>query len=322
MRNFCTHFNFKYLARALALHESMEAHIVSYHLFMFVFDDLSFEILTLLNLPNVDIIHYRQFEGAELLKLKTERSTREYMWTVTPFIIIYVFDNYGVQECTYIDADIYFFSTPEPVFTEAGLYNAIITEHRYAQRYDQASLSGRFCVQFNSFMRWESSQTVLHDWKNSVAAWCFDRRENGLFGDQMYLDAWPSAYDNIYIVKNAGVGMAPWNALNYSRFRPHKGLTVTYTPTGQEVGVIFFHFHALTIFSSRLADLGNYVITRDIRHNIFRPYLRSLNHAHKQILLLSGNRDIFTPFHWSLKNVLRQFKRIGHKNFNIVRIPR
>ena len=319
MRNFCTHFNIKYLSKAIALHESMEANIKDYHLFMFIFDDQSFIFLKEAKLPNVDLIYYKEFENDELLKIKTERSLKEYLWTVTPFTLTYVFNNFKVDECTYIDADIYFFNDPSPVFKEVTKYNAIITEHRYHNINDQTFVSGRFCVQFNSFVRTESSIKVLNDWKNLVAEWCFDRQENGLFGDQMYLDTWPTKYSDIHIAKHLGIGVAPWNILNYIEFENAPKVSAIHKASNQRTQIIFYHFHDLTIFSNHFADLGKYSINKSILNYIYKPYLVAIKAANEKILETFKTDEIYMPFQWSIINILRQFKRILRSNFNIVR---
>lgn len=319
MQNFCTHFNIKYLSKAIALHESMEAHVKNYHLYMFIFDDQSYNFLKKVNLPNVSLIHFNQFENDELLKIKSERTLKEYLWTVTPYTLIYIFNNSKVDECTYIDADIYFFNDPSPVFSEVKKYNAIITEHRYHKTKDQTSVSGRFCVQFNSFVRTESSLTVLMDWKNSVAEWCFDRHEKGLFGDQMYLDAWPINYKDIHIAKHPGIGVAPWNVLNYTDLKNNPNLTAFDEKSKQKTQIIFYHFHGLSIHSNQYVDLGIYKLNKSIYTEIYKPYLNSLKFANKKILQELKTDEIFTRFRWSFINILRQVKRMMFSIFYIVR---
>jgi hypothetical protein len=319
MRNFCTHFNIKYLSRALALHESMETYIKDYHLFMFVFDDLSYNILKELRLPNVDLIYYQDFEDEVLLKLKKERSLIEYLWTVTSFTLVYVFNNYDIDECTYIDADIYFFNDPSPVFYEVDKYNAIITEHRYNEKYEQSSACGRFCVQFNTFVRKDSSLKVLHDWKNSVTEWCYNRHENGMFGDQMYLDDWPIKYSDIHVAQHLGIGVAPWNVLSYSKFNYNPSFSAIEKKSNKNVQIIFYHFHSLTIYSNKYADLSHYRINKSIYRNIYTPYLISLRNANNRISAISNTKEIFTPFKWNWLNLLRHFRRILFQNFNFVR---
>ena len=319
MQNYCTLFNIKYLSRAIALHESMERNIEEYRLYMFAFDDISYDILQKNNLSNVEIIHYKQFETDELLMIKKERNIKEYLWTVTPFTIDYVFNNYNVENCTYIDADIYFFNNPILVFSETPEFNTIVTEHRYYKKYNQTNTSGRFCVQFNTFIRTENSLEILKDWKKSVANWCYERHENGLFGDQMYLNDWPTKFKNVHIAEHLGIGIAPWNVLNYKLIKDHIGVNFYEVNRKARTKIIFFHFHGLKIYSNKWADMGNYSINKSVYIHIYKPYLISIRKANNQILCFTKTKEIFSPFEWSLFNILRQLKRIIFGNFNFIR---
>lgn len=62
--------------------------------------------------------------------------------------MLYVLDHYDVDSCTYIDADLYFFSSPQILIDEVGDNSVMITEHRYTEKYDQTKTSGKYCVQF------------------------------------------------------------------------------------------------------------------------------------------------------------------------------
>ena len=45
MMNFCTLFDSFYLSRGLALYESIKEHTEDFHLYIFAFDDITYEIL-------------------------------------------------------------------------------------------------------------------------------------------------------------------------------------------------------------------------------------------------------------------------------------
>ena len=83
--NFCTLFDSYYLLKGLALHESLMKQCKSdFHLYIFLFDDKSYDILKKLNLNNVTIITLEEFEDEKLLEVKPGRSKGEYCWTCTP----------------------------------------------------------------------------------------------------------------------------------------------------------------------------------------------------------------------------------------------
>ena len=69
---------------------------------------------------NVTVISLREFEDQKLLIAKENRSSGEYCWTCTPSTVLYVLDHYDVDSCTYIDADLYFFSSPQILIDEVG----------------------------------------------------------------------------------------------------------------------------------------------------------------------------------------------------------
>lgn len=319
MLTFCTHFNIRYLSKAIALHESMEKHIKDYHLFMFVFDDLSLSILNKLKLSNTTLVSYKEFENEALLEIKRKRNVKEYMWTVTAFTISYILKTYPVENCTYIDADIYFFHDPSQVFEEQKNYSAIITEHRYHAKYDQTSTSGRFCVQFNTFTNSAYSLNILKEWQELVAEWCYDRQEDGLFGDQMYLDQWPEKYADVHIAMHPGIGVAPWNILSYAGLSQTNGSILLNSNIGQSDYLIFYHFHGLSLYSGKIGDLGNFILKQNVVKLIYKPYLNSIKKANRKIQENSNAQGLFTPFNWSIKNILRQGIRLKRNIFHIVR---
>ena len=154
MRNYCTMFNSTYLTRGIALYESLERYGKDFHLYVIAFDVHTYEILSTLNYKNMTLIKRTDFECTRLLQVKSERSVAEYFWTSTPFSIEYCIKKYDLDSCTYLDADIYFFSDPEVLFQELKENDSvIITDHRYSPKYDQTKISGRYCVQFMFFKK-------------------------------------------------------------------------------------------------------------------------------------------------------------------------
>ena len=90
MYNYCTLFDSKYLSRGLAMYESLKKHSNNFHLYIFAFDDKSYEILNKLSLDKVSVISLKDFENEELLAVKPTRSKAEYCWTCTSSVIKFV----------------------------------------------------------------------------------------------------------------------------------------------------------------------------------------------------------------------------------------
>lgn len=238
--NFCTLFDSNYLTRGLALHESMVRHIPDFHLFIFAFDERSREILTEMALKNTTVISLKEFEDKHLLAVKPDRSIAEYCWTSTSSTILYVLDNFPVENCTYIDADIFFYSSPEPIFQEMGENSILLTEHRYSPKYNKEVKSGKYCVQFVTFKNDEKGRTALTWWRERCLEWCYDRYEDGKFGDQLYLDDWTERFPGVHVMKHLGGGIAAWNVQQYD-FKVENGEAkrtepVSFTGTNSQAG--------------------------------------------------------------------------------------
>src|SRR5258708_23280837 len=135
MTNFCTLFDSFYLNRALIMYESLKKNCTNFHLYIFSFDDRSFEILKQLNLEKVTLVPLTEFENQDLIRIKPTRSKGEYCWTCTPVTIRYCLDKFNLHECTYIDADLYFYDNPVVLIQEMADKSVLITEHRYSPQY-------------------------------------------------------------------------------------------------------------------------------------------------------------------------------------------
>jgi hypothetical protein len=261
-RVYCTLFDSYYLSRGLLMLESLR--LVSKlppRIYVFCFDEATFTILTKLALPGVIPVSLKEFETEALLRVKQERTKGEYCWTCTPHVLKHVLEKRGEPECTYLDADLFFYADPDQAIPNGQNELVLITEHRYTPEYDQSKTSGRFCVQFVTFKNEPHSQALLKQWGDQCLEWCFARHEEGRFGDQFYLDAWPEKGTWVVISKDPRVGVAPWNIQQYGESDPDP---------------YFYHFHAVKWFSDGRVDLGGYRLAPWVKRKLYLPYVRML----------------------------------------------
>jgi hypothetical protein len=267
--NYVTLFDSLYLPQGLALQKSMEENKLSYTLWIICVDELTYEILNTLELNNVRLINLKNVETKELLKVKKDRTKGEYCWTLTPFAPKFVFEqDQSINRVTYIDADIYFFSNPEPIFEEFenSQKSILITEHSFSPEFDKTFESGKFCVQFIIFKR-NGSESVIKWWQQRCLEWCYNRLENGKFGDQKYLDLWPFLFsDYIHILQNKELALGPWNATRY--------------PIGNAV---FYHFHGVRISDSNRININEsgYKLPNPLLKYAYYPYVKSIGYSIK-----------------------------------------
>ena len=277
MLNFCTLFNSVYLSRGLALYESLKEHCSDFHLYIFTFDDATYNFFKDNNFDYITPISLKEFEDKELLRVKPTRTKGEYCWTCTSSTILYVLNHFEVDHCTYIDADLYFFSSPQVLIDEMGDASILLTEHRYTKEYDQTATSGKYCVQFVLFKNDERGRSALTWWRERCLEWCYNRMEDGKFGDQKYLDDWIERFEGVYILKHLGGGVAPWNMQQYT-FHIDNGMICGYEiASGSRFYLIFFHFHALFFVSPTYFSPSEYKITDECYITVLlRRYVKNI----------------------------------------------
>lgn len=238
MEHFCTLFNHAFLPQGLALHESMVRHCGEFQLYVLCIDPLVESQLRELDLPRVTLLPLAEFETDRLLAVKSGRTLAEYCWTLTPHIFEFVNRRFlDLRRLTYLDADLFFFDSPTPFFDEfeASGKDVLITEHAYAPEYDRSATSGRFCVQYLTVNFSERGRRVVAWWRDRCIEWCFDRVEEGRFGDQKYLDQWPELFaESVHVLAQTEKTIAPWNIDHFGE--------------GDRIlSPVFYHFHGFRI---------------------------------------------------------------------------
>lgn len=280
MYNFCTLFDSNYLTRGIAMYESLKRHCNDFHLFIFAFDDKAYNILNKLALEKISVISSKEFENERLLTVKPTRTKAEYCWTCTPSTILYIFDNYKIDNCTYIDADLFFYNSPKVIFDEMAEKSVLITEHRYTKNYDRSAIAGKYCVQFITFKNDIIGTKVLKWWCDACIEWCYDRYEDGKFGDQKYLDDWTSRFDGVHVLQHLGAGLAPWNIQQYKISKIYDNQLFLITKEKQIIfEVIFYHFHYVRFYKNNLVDLGWFALNKQIVKLFYTNYINELDNA-------------------------------------------
>ena len=177
--------------------------------------------------------------------------------------------NFDVDEVTYVDSDLFFFDKPEVLLSELteSKKDVLITKHNYTPRYDQTKTSGTYCVQFMTFKNNDSALSVLRWWMDRCDEWCYNRFEDGKFGDQRYLEDWTERFQCIHVLRNTGGGVAPWNIQQHS---------CSSGPYIDDKKIIFYHFHGLIWCSENEFDASVYRLSDSVRNIIYKPYLMAL----------------------------------------------
>lgn len=285
MINLCTLFNANYLSRGMVLYNSLAAACHNFHLYVFAFDDASCNYLRSQNLPHITVISLKEFEDEQLLKVKPSRTAAEYCWTCTPSTILYCIQTFGLDNCTYIDADMYFYADPAILLAEVKDASALIVKHNYTPLYDQAKTTGIYCVEFMYFKNTEEGMAVLNWWREACLNWCYARVEDGKFGDQKYLDEWPQRFKGVHVLEHPGGGVAPWNIQQFNATTHNNSLFINYKNQAAKYPVVFFHFHGLKFFKGNrvLYTDALYELAEEITGQFYEPYVARLAAAAEKI---------------------------------------
>jgi hypothetical protein len=276
-RHFVTHCDHRYLPKALALHASLKRHHVSFILWIVCTSDKAEERVRALSDATLRPVPLHRIEDTypQLLKAKANRSIVEYYYTLSPAVCRFILEN---QPCngmvTYLDADMFFFSSPERVFELLGESSVGITPHCFSYWMRRMRNVGEYNVGWITFRKDANGTACLRWWFDRCIDWCYQRYEDGKYADQGYLNWFQKLFNGVKVLDDPGINLAQWNISNYRVQDENGAVKVDGKP------LVFFHFadfvqlskwHYSTNTSGALIWL-----TPSLRRLIFRPYIEML----------------------------------------------
>jgi hypothetical protein len=234
-------------------------------------------ILSDMDLEELELIKLEDFEKGDeaLAAAKTNRSRVEYYFTCTPSLPLFVLRHWPeVGFLSYLDADLYLFSSPEPIYREMMNASIAMVAHRFSPGLERMAENGIYNVGWLSFRRDSGGLACLNWWRDRCNEWCFDRIEGNRYADQKYLDEWPRLFRSVRVIEHKGANVAPWNIARYS-VRSKLGRIYV-----DEIELVFFHFEGLKrlLFNVFETGLGHYqvALSRSLREGIYQPYMKEL----------------------------------------------
>ena len=303
---YITFFDFNYLPQAITLIKSINRHKNQTKIYAISLDKRSNDILNELKIENVEVININNVLNH--YKITPQFGKREFVWSLTPIILNFIYENKKHKYLIYVDADMYFLKSDKIIiesFIESGK-SAYITPHFYSPNYDYTNVSGKYCVQYLIF-NLESSSDILFDWMHDCMNDISDLPTNEGIGDQRFLSFWPTRYKNrIFIETDKGYYLAPWNS-DYYRYSD----------------AIFFHFQGLRIIKHKYCVmLQSYKFNQHVKKYVYLIYIndlknsiklfeRFLSYNEKRLYLFDFLRLVKFQFSYSLKfivkNIVKQF---------------
>jgi hypothetical protein len=290
---FCTYFDGHYLDRALALYNSLARFTPAFTLWALCLDDHAVTTLATLSLAHLRTVRVSELETFEpgLREARTNRTQVEYYFTCTPVLPLYVLQrDRDIGQITYLDADLCFFDDAQAIFDAVGGASIGIVPHDYSPRNASKIAWGKFNVGVVVFRRDEQGLACLEWWRDRCLEWCYDILESDRFADQKYLDAWPSLFDRVEIIRHEGVNLAPWN-VSARTLSLREGKVFV-----DGVRLVCYHFQGLKrvgphIFDSRLRRY-HARLRGILRRELYLPYCS---------VLLEGSRHLPAPRETALR---------------------
>lgn len=298
-RTYCTYFDRNYLIKGLALISSLIRHEpAQFTLYVVCLDELTRVILDRLDIANVITVplHEIEYGDEQLARARRDRSLVEYYWTMTPTIILRLLDRVPKEDVlTYLDADLFFYSSPDPIFSEFAEKSVLIHKHRFTPSLQWMDKHGIYNVGLLCFRNDDLGRIALKWWRERCNEWCYARIEDGKFGDQLYLNDWPERFGGVHVLEHVGAGVGPWNHEQY-----HYSLDTNGRPNVDKLPLIFYHFHALSIVAPEIivpAKHLNYPMREEVIRFCVTPYVDSLSH------MISIVRSILPQFSFGITNL-------------------
>ncbi len=292
MKSFCTYFDRNYLVRGLTLYRSLREHAGAFTLYVLCLDDFTFEALQKLGRTDLIPVPLSTLERGDtaLAEAKKNRSRIEYFFTCSPSFPLYLLREHPeIEILSYVDADLFFFSSLEPVFSELDGKSVLIIGHKFPERLKRLERNGVFNVGFLAFRNDQHGLECLRVWREQCLEWCYDRVEEGRYADQKYLDSWPARLgSHLVVLQHKGANVAPWNWMNYKISQMDGRVKIDGNP------LIFYHFAGLKPLNRWLCNpgLSHYGGgSLALRRYIYRPYLRALQETRTWLRTINEELD-------------------------------
>ena len=284
-RYYYTYFDRNYLIKGMALIESLQEHEKNdYKFFVVCADEYTRLLLNRLDYKNVSTIPLHMVEGGNpsLNAAKRNRNLVEYYWSLKAALALYIIEHHpDIDLLTYFDADLFFYSPPQPIFEELGDHSVLLHEHRFAPEQKTMERYGRYNAGFFSVRNDTHGIAALKWWRDQCMQWCYARLEDGKYGDQLYLNSLPQKLQRVGILQHIGAGVAPWNHIQYNFSRDPAGKVYV-----NDVPLVFYHFHSLIFVDPNIIIPSKYIsnpLSFDILNYCFGPYVDKLHESLKRL---------------------------------------
>jgi len=288
MKNLCTLSDWNYLAKGLALYETLKATSTEeFKLWYLCLDEKSFERLQALNLPEIVPVSLKAMEDLreDLRGARANRPYNQFCWTLASYFCWDLLKG-KIDHITYIDSDILFYQDIDLFYKEIGARSVGIIAHRHNSVGDR---DGAYNVGVIYFKNDKAGQDCLFWWMDAVLNKRFPHLAT--CGDQKYLEDFIPRFgaENVAVVDETIGHGAPWNYRLYRWDKLAEGKIVWGT---KEQPFVFNHFSrmsydlaadSINFTTGQYGDhtLGGAVFNIPQVLNLYKAYYLQLKQIHQ-----------------------------------------
>lgn len=142
-----------------------------------------------------------------------------------------------------------------------------------------ALMHGVYNLGFLAVSNTEEGLRFARWWRDRLHLYCYDDIPRGIFTDQRWVDLAPAMFD-VYILKDLGHNMAPWNLSTRKLSKDKDGKIIV----NEKDELVFFHFSGFDS-GANLGVFEFYVKDKDaVEFEIRDEYVADLNRMHQENL--------------------------------------
>lgn len=191
------------------------------------------------------------------------------------------------EKVVYIDPDIKVYNSLQEISNILDQHEIILTPHVTIPEANENDIQnnelcalqhGVYNLGFVAVKNGEEGLKFAKWWRDRLHLYCYDDIPKGIFTDQRWCDLAP-AYFDVYILKNPGYNMAPWNlSTRHITYKNNKILV------NDKYELVFFHYSGFdsganeTVFNYYVPDKDNYV------YKLRNEYINEMNNNGQESL--------------------------------------
>lgn len=276
-----------YLPKALVLGESLKVHYKDVKFFIILLEREIPECWPE-NAQNIvdKVILAKDLRNDDFDKFIFKHSIVEASTSIKGRALLYLLEKYQ-EKVVYIDPDIMIYNSLEELSNLMDKNDIILTPHLTIPEQNEIDIQnnelctlqhGVYNLGFLAVSPTEEGLKFAKWWKDRLELYCYDDIPKGIFTDQRWCDLAP-AYFNVYILKNPGYNMAPWNLSTRKLELKNNKIIVN-----KQFELVFFHYSGFdsganeTVFNYYVPDKDNYIYT------LRNEYIEKMNSKNQSAL--------------------------------------